>query len=367
MTIQRTILLMVVLLMAVGCKHQTREVDLIVDSKPDIKELQTMQRKQAIIPASMPEGVVYQQIDGVDVEILPEYRMGPGDVLEVVYHIQYVVEKETYKIEVQDRLNITFPFHPQFSTSVLVRSDGQISLPLVGDVMAAGRTSEQLNSLLRNAYGKYIRNPSLTVSLQEFNVKVDELKRAITTAPRGQSKIAPVAPDGRIALPIIGNIQASGFTLRELEKIINEKYSHYINNLQATLILEEIRHMNFYIFGEVGKPGVYALPSQANLLDVFALAEGFTPRANLAQVLVFRSDGLKEPIVFMVDAEAMLKQGYMLKELTIRPADIIYIPKDWLSEANDLIEKVFTKGIYGILPFQSNFSVSYTIEDVKLK
>jgi polysaccharide biosynthesis/export protein len=281
--------------------------------------------------------------------------------------IQYILEKETYKIEIQDRLNINFPFHPQFSSSVLVRSDGQISLPLVGDVMAAEHTTEQLDSILRKAYAKYIRNPSLTVSLQEFNVKIDELKRAITTAPRGQSKIAPVAPDGRISLPIIGNIQASGFTLRELEKIINDKYTPYVNNLQATLILEEIRHMNFYIFGEVARPGVYAIPSQGNLLDALALAEGFTPRANLAQVLVFRSDGLKEPIVFMVDAEAMLKQGFMLKELTIRPADIVYIPKDWLSEANDLIEKVFTKGIYGILPFQSNFSVNYDLTDVKVR
>jgi hypothetical protein len=93
MTIRRTILLVMVLLMAVGCKHQTREVDLIVDSKPDITELQKMQREQAIIPASMPEGVVYQQIDGVDVEILPEYRIGPGDILEVVYHIQTQLQK----------------------------------------------------------------------------------------------------------------------------------------------------------------------------------------------------------------------------------------------------------------------------------
>ncbi len=367
MIVRYVLLLLVVVLSIAGCKHLNREVDLVVESKPDIKELQKLQRQKAIIPASMPEGVVYQQIDGVDVEIMPEYRMGPGDVLEVVYHIQYALEEATYKIEIQDRINVYFPFHPQFSSSVLIRSDGKISLPLIGDVMAAGRTTEELNHSLRNMYGKYIRNPSLTVSLQEFNVKIEELKRAITTAPRGQSKIAPIAPDGRISLPIIGNIQASGLTLRELERIVNEKYSRYINNLHTTLILEEIRHMNFYIFGEVGKPGVYTLPSQANLLDAFALAESFTPRANLAQVLVFRSDGLKEPMVFMVNAEAMLYDGFMLKELTIRPADIIYVPKDSLSEANDLIEKIFTKGIYAILPFQSNFTVNYDLNPERNK
>jgi len=351
-------------LLACACgphRSPSEHVEVVVEDSEDLKQLQTRERELAIEPAAVQDAPHYQVLEGVNVETFPEYRIGPGDVLEIVYHIEYTLDESLYKLEVQDQINVWFPFHPQFSTTVGIRSDGRISLPLVGDVMAVGLTPEELGALLRKRYGTYLRNPSITVSLQEFNVKIDELKRAITTAPRGQSKIAPVAPDGRIALPIIGNIQAAGFTVDKLEAVINEKYGKYIKNLHTTLILNEINSLRFYVFGEVTRPGMYEIDGRTNMLDVLALAEGFTTDANLEEVVVYRSNGLKEPIVFMVDFKAMLEKGMYLSELNIQPADVIYVPKGWLDHANDMIAKIFTDGIYSILPFQSSFSVNYDI------
>jgi polysaccharide export outer membrane protein len=257
---------------------------------------------------------------------------------------------------VQDKISIHFPYHPQFSSTVLVRTDGKITVPLLGDVDAESKTPVELAAMLNKAYGKYIQNPSVTVALEEFNVKIDELKKAITTAPRGQSKIAPIAADGRISFPLVGNMQAEGLTLVQLEKVVNEKYSQYVRNLKATLIALEIHHSKFYILGEVEKPGVYEFTTSANIIDAISMAGGYNRRAYLGNVVVFRNDGLERPVAFKLDIASALRKGDASSNIRIRPADIIYVPKSKLSSANDVIDKVFTKGIYGIMPFSTVFS-----------
>jgi polysaccharide biosynthesis/export protein len=310
----------------------------------------------------------FQIIEQVPVPNAPEYRLGSGDVLEIVYHIHYEKTREDYHLDVQDRISITFPYHPQFSSTVQVRTDGKISVPLLGDVDAESKTPSQLAAYLNRAYSKYIQNPSVTVALEEFNVKIDELKKAITTAPRGQSKIAPVATDGRIGFPIIGSLQAEGLTLVQLEKLVNEKYVKFVRNLDVTLILLEIHHPKFYILGEVERPGSYEMTSRLNLLDSIAMANGHKKSAYLKEVIVFRNDGMDKPVVFKIDLESALKHGTSyFSDLIVRPADIIYVPKTKIDDFNVLVEKIFTKGLYAILPFQSSFTVNYDIRGWGMK
>jgi len=247
-----------------------------------------------------------------------------------------------------------------------VRSDGKITVPLLGDVAAESKTPPELAAFLNRSYSKYFQNPSITVALEEFNVKIDELKKAITTAARGQSKIAPVATDGRIAFPIIGNIQAEGLTLAHMEKLVNDQYAKFVRNLNATLILLEIHHPKFYVLGEVERPGAYEMTSRVNLLDAITMAHGHKKSACLSDVIVFRNDGLAKPVVFKIDLESALKHGTTYYAgLTVKPADIIYIPKTKLDNFNDIVEKVFTKGIYAIVPFQA--TVNYDIRGYGIK
>jgi len=359
------ILSLVTVLVLPSCQSRPSktELDAIVASPGDVETLHKVEQERAITPESVAGKSGYQILDGVAVRDLPEYRMGTGDILEIVYHINYEKNPETYRFEVQDKVNIFFPFQPQFSSTVMVRTDGRISLPMVGEVMVESLTPAELTAELKKRYSRYIINPTITVSLQEFNVKIEELKKAITTAPRGQSKIAPVTPDGRISLPIIGNIQAAGLTLRQLEKMINERYSSYVRNLQTTLIVSEIHHMKFFILGEVDKPGEYEMAGRPTLLDAIAKAGGQKTSAALSDVIVIRSEGLEKPMVFKVDLEKCLTSGVLYPGLTVQPADILFVPKTRLDNVNDLIAKIFTKGLYGVVPFSSTFSMNYDLSN----
>ncbi len=337
-------------------QHEQR-FDLTVRDAEDVARLRALESDLKITPEKVSSNSDYSVMENIPVPNVPAYRIGPGDVLEIVYHIRYEKSAEEYRLEVQDKISITFPFHPQFSSTVMVRTDGKITVPLVGEVAAASKTPRELARELNQKYSAYINNPSITVALEEFNTKIDELKKAITTAPRGQSKIAPVAPDGRIAFPIIGNLQAEGLTLAQLETVVNQKYMDYIRNLHATLILLEIHNAKVYVIGEVEKPGAYEMTQRIHLIDAIALANGHKKSAHLKEVVVFRNDGLERPIAFKVDLDAVLEKGLTHPNLVLRPADIVYVPRGPLDKFNDIVAKVFTKGLYAIFPFQTVFNI----------
>lgn len=347
-----------------ACTHSPdspTKFDAEIKTAEDVKQFKELETRLTVTPEKAALHPDYQVIDNIVVPYIPEYRMGPGDVLEIVYHLKYEKTTDDYRLEVQDRISVNFPFHPQFSSSVLVRSDGKISMPLIGDVAVESKTPMELTAELNRQYKKYLKEPNITVALEAFNVKVDELKKAITTAARGQSKIAPVTPDGRISFPIIGGMQVQGFTVAQVEKMINESYAKHVRNLNITLILLEIHHPKLYILGEVEKPGAYDIASVPNVLNALTISGGFKKSGELEEVAIFRNEGLERPISFKVDIQKALQSGYALTNVKLKPGDIIYVPKTRLDQNLDTIEKIFTRGIYAVLPFTTSLGASYNL------
>ena len=353
-----------ILLAMQGCSSglfssRTSRADISVKDKSSAQQLMELEKGLEFTPEKAANNPHIQVINGAAVENLPEYKIGPGDVLEVVYNIRYDRTDIPYKIQVQDRLNVNFAFHPQFNSSVVVRSDGKVSLPLLGDVLIEGFEPSKVAQNLKKAYGKYIIHPELTVSLEESNVKIEELKKVITTAPRGQSKVAPVGPDGRVGFPIVGTVQAAGLTVAQLEQDLNDRYKSNIQNLQVNVILNEIHYAKCFVVGEVERPGVYEMPGRETLMAVLARAGSMKTTADLSEVIIFRNDGLERPIAIRVDLSQTTDKALWATNLYVHPADIIFVPKGTIDNLNDLINKVFTKGIYSILPFSSSFSATY--------
>ena len=353
------------LLAAWGCGRSARDQAkplVTVEDQAGVSQVLEQEKTLKLTPASVADNPGFKVLDGEAIPNIPTYRIGAGDVLEVVYHISHAISAKDYRIDIQDRISIAFSDHPQFNVSTLVRSDGKIALPLIGEVKIVDKSISEVTTELTRRYAAFIKKPSLTVSLEEFNVRIDELKKAITTAPRGQSKIAPITPDGRVGFPIIGNIDAAGLTIPQLEKIINERYAKYVNDLQVTLILLEIHNNKIYVCGEVKSPGVYELQGRLNVAQALGQAGGFKESASLHDVLVIRNNGLLKPMAFRVDLQRLLDTGKMYEDLYVQPSDIVYVPKGTLDNVNDVIAKIFTKGLYAVVPFSSSFTVNYDID-----
>jgi polysaccharide export outer membrane protein len=94
---------------------------------------------------------------------VPEATEGKEEVNRFASHLE-----GDYRIGVDDRLQITVWRNPELSTTVPVRPDGKISVPLIGDVQAGGNTPTQVAAIIKEKLSAYIREPNVAVILTEL-------------------------------------------------------------------------------------------------------------------------------------------------------------------------------------------------------
>ncbi len=102
---------------------------------------------------------------------------------------------------------------------------------------------------------------------------------------------APVRPDGRITLPLVGELRAGGRTPLELALVIQRRLQRYIDQPRVTVAVLEVRSRSFNVLGRVMHPGAFALARPERVLDALALAGGFAPFAHKNQLYILRWTG----------------------------------------------------------------------------
>ena len=298
-----------------------------------------------------------------------DYRLSSGDQLEVIYHVRAQVDStKPYKLKVEDVIDIRFPFNPELDQKQSVHSDGHITLILVGRVEAIGASSDLLTRRLTALYSKYLKDPVITVTFEESNVKIKELKKAITTAPRGQSRLVPIKPDGKISLPFVPDIQAGGKTIVELHHDLNEAYNKAgIEEIEVTVNLHTLHPQQVYVYGEVRRPGRFMLDQHSTFLQTIGAAGGLLPTGSQNQVILVRRKNLPIPEGAVLDFRAMMETNKKVNnqsipdfsmlsyDITLEDGDVIYVPRHELAKANDWIDQVFARGLRGVVPYQVSF------------
>jgi len=137
------------------------------------------------------------------------------------------------------------------------------------------------------------------------------------------SRLVPVRPDGKISLPLLNDVQASGLTAMELAGNITEGLKKFINNPQVTVTVTEINSRRVYVTGEVTRPGAYPLLPNMTALQALTSAAGFTQFANPKKCYVLRNEGGKQ-VKHPFNYKAVLdgKQD----DIPLQPGDTIVVP-----------------------------------------
>jgi polysaccharide export outer membrane protein len=103
-----------------------------------------------------------------------------------------------------------------------------------------------------------------------------------------------VRPDGKITLPLIGDVQASGLTPERLGDQLKQGLSNYINSPDVSVSLQTVNSKKFYITGEVNRPGEYVLAIPTKVFDALSNSGGFRDFANRKKIIIIRgADRLK--------------------------------------------------------------------------
>ncbi len=274
-----------------------------------------------------------------------EYELGPGDVIEIVYHYTPKPDTSEYYLSVGDVLKVEFAYHPDTSRTLTVRPDGHVSMPRVGEVRILGLTPRQLKEKLTGLYSKTFKNPLINIIMIQYNRAIDHLRTAITTAPRGQSKLTAVRPDGYISFPILSDIMAKGKTMPQLRKLATDEYSKLIDNLTITLILKEMKANLVYIMGEVSKPNYYLMEGPNTVSQIISRAGGLKDTAELSTVLVISRDKNRRPWGRLLNLEKVLSVGNISLDIVLNQYDVIYIPKSKIAKMNLFVDQYINKMI----------------------
>jgi polysaccharide biosynthesis/export protein len=131
-----------------------------------------------------------------------------------------------------------------------------------------------------------------------------------------------VRPDGKISLPLLNDVQAAGLTPLELREVLTKKFADYMPSPEVSVIVSDIRSFKVSVMGEVAKPGRYELKGWTTVLDVLAMAGGFTQFASRSRIVILQPDGkTMKRIPFNYN-----KAGGEQENFYLRNGDIILVP-----------------------------------------
>ena len=140
------------------------------------------------------------------------------------------------------------------------------------------------------------------------------------------SRSIPVRLDGRISLPLVGELQATGRTPLQLEQDIAGKLRSYIAEPEVTVMVQEIHSEKFNILGQVVKPGSYSLTVATTVLDAIAAAGGTRDFAKQKAVYVLRQNPSGGQSRIAVNYKDIIKGKHPEQNIKLEPRDTIVVP-----------------------------------------
>lgn len=307
---------------------------------------------------------------------MPEYIIGPGDVLTLTYWMPY----SSYSPSAGQQMLGSAEGFMQTTFNVTVRPDGKISYSFGDDIPAAGHTASEVREILLNGIKDYIKKPRLEVLVKEYKSKTALLFGRInnlqsTTGMSGPGKYPLKEKTTVLDLiitaggPVTGIPQRSSLRsefnyggngdLRKVELV--RKGKKYTLNLYSALFGGNMSHnvivddgdmitvpeeptfaKRVYVFGQVNGPGVFSLTDANDLLMALSLTGGTTPIAVKTDIKIVRDYAERQgkPLVLSVNLDEILKRGDLSQNITLKDGDLVYVPRMVIGDINEFIATI---------------------------
>ena len=289
------------------------------------------------IPAT-PERQAFMLIEGY-----PEYKVGPGDILEI----------------------ITVEGHERQTENVRIQPDGTVSYSVVHAVPVRDLALSEVRAVLQDSLSQYVLSPQVQVFVVEYNSRsaaaFGSINLNVGSEIAGNSARGPgiYALKGRItALELI--MQAGGPTPdARLDQVrLTRNNRTFLIDLQIAVTQGDTRQnviledgdviqitgtqqadRRVAILGEVSEPGVFNLSNQSNMLEAIAASNGFTTQAAANRIRIIRTDDPNNPTIITVDANRILK-GDLSQNVSVEDGDIIVVPQAYGYDLQELISEI---------------------------
>ena len=177
-------------------------------------------------------------------------------------------------------------------------------------------------SATRSAHAASEKDAGRGAAPEAYRIGAEDLLQVSVWKNEALTRTVPVRPDGKISLPLVNDVQAAGLTALELRDVLTRKLAEYMPNPEVSVIVSDIRSLKVSVIGEVVKPGRYELKSWTTVLDVLAMAGGFTQFASRSKIIILQQDGATmKRIPFNYNRIAGEQENFYL-----RSGDIVLVP-----------------------------------------
>lgn len=273
-----------------------------------------------------------------------------------------LVKDTNYRIGPGDRMFISLWEHPELGTPAVladkggtpVEENGVIFLPVVGEIKVAGLTLGEAREVLTRAYAKYVKNPQVIVSIQNYGSKyfyiLGEVKNSGTYEIKHPVSLLQ-------AISIAGGITQvadlkKAYVIRDNNKILQVDFEKLLNN-GATGMNIEITTNDFifipkkdekivYVLGEVKTPGAVKMANdRINLISAIASSGDFTIFAVKDNIKILRG-GVSNPEVITANLSNLrnVEENLEIKNVELEPGDIVYVPDTAIGRLDKILDKI---------------------------
>lgn len=169
-----------------------------------------------------------------------------------------------------------------------------------------------------------VANPDLVVP-PGYVIGPDDVLMIVYWKDKDMTSEAQVRPDGRIALPLLNDVQAAGLTPEQLREKLTEESKKYMEDPNITVVVRQINSRKAFITGEVSKAGTYPLTSPTSVMQLIAMAGGLREYADSKKIVIMRTENGKQ-ISLKFNYKDVIAGKNLQQNIELKPGDTVVVP-----------------------------------------
>lgn len=153
----------------------------------------------------------------------------------------------------------------------------------------------------------------------------DLLSVTVWKEPDVSNPSVPVRPDGKVSLPLLGDVEAAGKTPSQLADDVTTRLKKFIEEPRVTVVVIGMNSRRVFILGEVNKPGPTGMSANMTVLQAISAAGGPTAYANTKKITVMRTENGKQNR-YLFNYKEVIKGNNQDQNIILKPGDTIVVP-----------------------------------------
>ena len=217
------------------------------------------------------------------------------------------------------------------SIRVLLFVAACVLLPGAGATAQTGSPSDDTSSGTNKSdrpvsVPKKPKKEALPVISTDYRIGVSDVLEVHVWKEPELSRVVTVRPDGKVSLPLAGELVAKGKTATQLRKMITERLKEFVSAPEVTVIVNQINRLRYFVIGEVNQPGAYPLLVPVTLTQALAMAGGLGEWADKDRIMIQRRISNGRTIRIYFNYKAWIKNTWEYENIALEDGDVVVVP-----------------------------------------